>query len=576
MRRSVGAVLLTLVLSFATSAIAAELPDYLPTETIAAIGVEGLGQHEAKAQPFIDEWNRLNLSELLEAAFADQAEEELPDVAMPDFDFDADLLDFLGREAWVVVSASSFNPLPAVTLLARVTTEGMAAVTGILDSFDSEGEVTTMSEGGIEFNVIIPSGDEAMVPAVAYATFEDVVLVSSNPDVARGVLRRYQGANEPSLATNTGFQATVGAVQPGNSYFYLDLAAGTEVAAPFAAGMDFDALVARVSAAATTAGVYGVVTRIGEDGITSETTRVLGDRSGDPLLYDAMAGGAPVSDGVLSFTPPTALGVTATSTDISGWWDWLGDVVASEPSIGITDLSEMIEMSVGLDPDTTLFAWMGEEFGTITLGYGTASAMPTQLENPLGDSVYLIETTDEAAADAGLTQLFSLLAGFSSSFMDPMGEGAAVTPERRDVSGVSVTDWTLTDGFTLSTAVTGGYALVATTPESMDAVLAARAGGAGLSNALAPLVQRVPQGARSFALSNDQAALAFANESLVDQFGMMSGMMGGDIDFDAVEAATSALGEFLEFATERFGSTVGYTQVNGQVVRGQSFSSVTW
>lgn len=574
MRRSALAVLLSLTLSLAASAVAAELPDYLPAEAIAAIGVEGLAQHEAKAQPFIDEWNRLNLSELLQAAFADQAEEELPDVAMPDLE--AGLLDLLGLEAWVVVSASSFNPLPAVTVLARVTPDGMAAATAILDSFDSEGEVTAMSEGGIEFNVLVPSGEEELVPAVAYATFEDVVLVSSNPDVARGVLRRFQGANEPSLATNSGFQATVGTVQPGNSYFYLDLAAGTEVAAPFAAGMGFDALVARVSAAARTAGVYGVVTRIEEDGIASESTRVLGDRSGDPLLYDALAGGTPVSDEVLSFTPPTALGVSATSTNIPGWWDWLGDVVASEPAIGITDLSEMVEMSVGLDPDATLFDWMGDEFATITLGYGSASAMPTQLENPLGDSVYLIETTDEAAADAGLTQLLSLVAGFSSSFMDPTGEGAAVAPEQREVSGVTVTDWTLTEGFTISTAVTGGYALVATTPESIDAVLAARAGGAGLSNALAPLVRRVPQGARSFALSDDQAALAFASESLVDQFGMMSGMMGGDIDFDAVEAATSALGEFMDFATERFGSTVGYSQVDGQVVRGQSFSSVTW
>src|SRR5690606_38578274 len=147
-----------------------------------------------------------------------------------------------------VRSASSVNPLPAVTLLARMTTEGMAADTGILDSFDSEGEVTTMSEGVIEINELIPSGEEAIVPAVANAPFEHGVLVSSNPADTRGVLRRYQGANEPSLATKTGFQATVGAVQPGNSYFYLDLAAGTEVAAPFAAGMDFDALVARVSA----------------------------------------------------------------------------------------------------------------------------------------------------------------------------------------------------------------------------------------------------------------------------------------------------------------------------------------
>ncbi len=576
MRRSIGALLVTLVVALTAGASAADLPSFLPAEAIAAVGVEGLAQHEAKAQPFIDEWNRLNLTELLETAFADEAEEELPDVEMPDLDIDAGFLDLLGREAWVVVSASSFNPLPAVTLLARVTPDGMAAVTGILDSLASEGEVTTMTEGTIEFSVLETSGADEVVPAVAYATFDDAVLVSSNPDVARGVLRRYQGASEPNLATNSGFQATVGTVSPGNMYFYLDLASATDVAAPFAAGMGFDALVDRVSSAARTAGVYGVVNRIEDDGIRSESTRVLGDRSGDPLLYDALAGGAPVSDNVLAFTPPTALGVTATSTDISLWWDWLGDVVASEPSIGIPDLDQMIEASIGLDPETTLFGWMGDEFGTITMGYGSTSAMPTQLENPLGDAVYLIETTDEAAAQAGITQLFTLLAGFGSSFMDPSGQGAAIAPEPRESSGVTVNDWTLTEGFTLSTAATGGYALIATTPEAMDAVLAAKAGGAGLSAALAPLVQRVPQGARAFALSDDQAALAYMSETVVDQFGMMSGMMGGDIDFDAVEAATSALAEFMQFLTERSGSSVGYSQVEGQAIRGQSFTSVEW
>ncbi len=574
MRTTLRAAALTLVATFAAGALAADLPAFLPAEAIAAVGVEGLTDHADKTQPFIDEWNRLNLTELMETAFAEEAEEELPD--MPELDLDAGILDLLGREAWIVVSASSFNPLPAVTLMARVTPDGMAALTGLLDSLSSEGSVTTVTEGNVEITVITLEGDDAALPAVAYATVDDVVVASSNPDVARGVLRRYQGANEPSLATNSGYQATVSTLGPSNSYFYLDLPAASGVAAPFAAGMGFDALVSRLTAAAGTAGVYGVVTRIQDDGIESESTRVLGDRSADPLLFDALASSAPVSDTALSFTPPSALGVSAVSTDIGTWWEWLGDVIASEPQIGIPDLNEMVEMSLGIDPATTLFDWMGDEFATVTLGYGSTSAMPTQLENPLGDSVYLIETDDPAAAESGLTQFFTLVTGFSSSFMDPTGQGTPVAPSQRDASGVTVTDWSIAEGFTLSTAVTGGYALVATTPAAMDAVLAARAGGAGLSTALAPLTQRVPSGVRSFSLSDDQAILAFTSETLVDQFGMMSGMMGGDIDFDAVEAATGALAQFMDFVTERFGSTVGYSVVDGQVVRGQSFSAVDW
>ncbi|HLV13126.1 MAG TPA: hypothetical protein VKY42_11810, partial [Trueperaceae bacterium] len=83
------------------------------------------------------------------------------------------------------------------------------------------------------------------------------------------------------------------------------------------------------------------------------------------------------------------------------------------------------------------------------------------------------------------------------------------------------------------------------------------------------------QGARSFTLSDDRAALGFATETLVEQFGMMSGL-SGDVDFEAVEAASAALAEFLAFATERFGGSVSYSTVDGPVVRSEGFSFVEW
>jgi len=571
MRSHVTKLLLTLALVLGGASLAADLPRFLPSETLFAFGVEGLSAHEAKARPFIDEWERLDLTALLEAAFAEEVGEEAPDVP----DIGAGFLDLLGREAWLTVSASQFNPLPAVTLMARVTPDGMAAVQRLLADLDAEGEVTEMTEGGVTFRVVMLDDEDALAPAIAYATFDDVVLASSNPDVTRGVLRRYQGAQEPSLATNSGYLATVGALRSGNTYTFLDLAAAADVAAPFAAGTGFDALVERVSAAADTAGVWGTTSTITDDGFETVAVRVLGSPSGDPRLYGLLTGGDPVSDRVLAFVPPTALGVTVATADLPGWWAWLEDVVASEPAIGITDLDQVVMDSVGLDTQRTLFGWMGDEFGTITLGFGQASAMPTDLTNPLGESVYLVEATDEAAAAAGLNELFTLATGFASMMMDPMGEGAMVEPAQRQVAGVDVTDWQLADGFTLSIAVADGYALIATTPEAMDAVLGARGGAAGLSAALAPLRGRVPQGARSFTLSDDRAALGFATETLVEQFGMMSGL-SGDVDFEAVEAASAALAEFLAFATERFGGSVSYSTVDGPVVRSEGFSFVEW
>src|SRR5690606_1634210 len=381
MRTTLTKLLLSLAALLAGAAWAAELPRFLPAETLLAIGVEGLERHETKARPFIDEWERLNLTELLEAAFADEDDDD----AVPMPDLGVGLLDLIGREAWLAVSASQFNPLPAVTVLARVTPDGMAAARDLFARAAEEGEATQMTEGSIAFTVVASPDDDLPMP-IAYAAFDDVVLVSSNPDVPRRGPRRSQAA--------------------------------ADVAAPFASGMGFDALVERVAAAAGTAGVVGSVTTVTDEGFQTVGVRVLGSEAQDPQLYRLIVGAAPVSDRALAFVPPTALGVSVASVDLPGWWDWLEDVVASEPAIGITDIDQMVQEAIGLDMQRTLFGWMGDEVATITLGYGEPSFMPTQLVNPLGEVVYLVETTDEAAAAAGLNEFFMFGTSMAGSFMD--------------------------------------------------------------------------------------------------------------------------------------------------------------
>src|SRR5690606_22154397 len=131
MRSLMRTVLLgALALSLATAS-AASLLDLLPADTFAAVGVEGLADHETKAQVFIDEWQRLGLGQLLEDAYADAEIEEAAD-EIPESLRNADLLDLIGGEAWLTVSASSFNPLPAVTLVARLNADGQAAVDELL------------------------------------------------------------------------------------------------------------------------------------------------------------------------------------------------------------------------------------------------------------------------------------------------------------------------------------------------------------------------------------------------------------------------------------------------------------
>src|SRR5690606_12159543 len=377
-------------------------------------------------------------------------------------------------------SASSFNPLPAITLVATMNEAGRAVVQALFDEVPGS-EVTTLSEGNATFMVIEPdveAGDDDfgsnLGMVVAYGMIDDLVVVSSNPDVTRAVLRRYQGASEPSLTDNVGFAGTVGALGEGNVYTFLDLPAVVEVARPFAAGAGFDALVERLGNAFSTAGSYGSVTTVVADGFEGASVRVLGDRANDPQLYDLLAGQGSVSDGPLAFVGPGALGYAVGTLDLGGWWDWLADVAEAEPALGIGDLNMMVQQMVGLDLEATLFSWMGDEAASITTGFAPATDIGAPMQNPLGDSIYLVEVTDEAAARAGIQTLFQPAVSTASAFMDPMGEGSAIAPSTRDVAGVEVTQWDLADGFSLSTAVTDGYALFATTPAALEGALNAR------------------------------------------------------------------------------------------------------
>lgn len=584
MRSTIKTVLLGIVMVSASLASAATLLDLLPPDTFAAMGVEGLADHEQKAQVFIDEWERLGLGQLLQDAYGGdevaEATEEIPAALR-----DADLLDLIGDEVWLTVSASSFNPLPAVTLVARLNAAGQAAIDELLADAAAEEGVTTLTEGAVSFYVAMPEGetdDDSMglpseLGALAWARAGDLLTASSNPDVLRGVLRRYQGATEPNLTGNAGFTGTVGTLPVGNFYVYVDMASVVTVASPFAAGMGFDGIVQRLGAAFNTMGSYGAVSYFVADGIDGRSVRVLGDRSLDPTLYDLMTGTGGVSDDAAAFVPATALGFQVSTTDIPGWWGWLNELAASEPQLGVDDLNSVIAQMAGIDVNELLFSWMGSEVAMITAGAPSSSSIGMAMEDPLGDTLYLVRTTNEAAASTGISTVLQMAAGMASSFMDPMGEGAMVMPQTRDVGGVQVTDWALGEGFTLSTAVTGGFAIIATTPSGMDQALAARQGSQGLPLSLAPLRQRIPQGVNSYSLSDDSASLTATADMLVSQMDMVTGLAGGgDIDFDTAERANQALAEFVGFVAQRLGSSVGFTRFTGSTIVGESHTGVTW
>jgi hypothetical protein len=127
-----------------------------------------------------------------------------PDLTLPAELEGLELMDLLGREAWLGVSVSPFNPLPALTLLARVDGETGARFGALLDRERADGALE-LSEGAVRFVQIEVDGFP-----LAAALDGDLLALSSNPDVLRGVLRLRQGSTEPSFGTAAGAAATLG------------------------------------------------------------------------------------------------------------------------------------------------------------------------------------------------------------------------------------------------------------------------------------------------------------------------------------------------------------------------------
>lgn len=574
----VRALLLTLL---AGVALAADLTNLLPQESVLVVGVEGLAAHEAKIKVFTDEWERLDLGRLLAAAMG---EEEAVDPGFSAVLERVELLDVIGQEAWIGVSIASFNPLPAITMIARVT----PAAANALNEFyaQQEGEVQTLTEGNITFTLrTLPVDPDDMggmdefgaaFSTASHAHFDDIVVVSSNPDVLRGVLRRYQGSNEPGLVSNAGFASTVGQLGAANGYFFLDLPTVIRTVAPFGAGMGFDNVIARLSGAFEVGGMFGSVTTIAADGIEGRNLRVLGNPASDPRAHALLSNAAAVTDGASAFVSPSTVGYSVGTFDLPGWWSWLKGVVESSPELGIDDVDGLLAEMVGVDLNRLLIGWMGNEIAVVSSGSAPTAEIGMAIENPLGDSVYVIAARDAAAAEAGLSELFMMASMMLSSFTSPDGFGAQTSPVSRTVGGVAVTGYSFGGFLSVSTAVVDGYALIATTTGAMDDALLARQQGLGLSASLAGLRPLIPAGVSSFSISDDSAAMRTLSQSVVAELGMIVGFAPGGVDFDAADSAGEALAAFLAFVADRLGGSYSYGYVDGNAVRSFSHTGIDW
>lgn len=556
-------------------------PSLLPADTVFALGLSGIDQHMEKFQPLADEWNRLGLTESLGTLFASTSDEleEIP-AELEEYQ-DVDPLELLGRSAWLGVSLSAGNPIPTVTVLLEPTGAALATVRDSLASLESEPETTSLTEGEFTFLVVNVEEEatEGFVSSVAVSLAGDRFVFSSNPDALRGVLRRLAGSDEPSLAGASGF-ASAAELTDGNLFSFIDMPSvvrtASTFASPFAAEFGVSALLDEAVSALSTVGVIASSTTFTADGMSSNSLQVVGDSSA--TVRNLLLNREAASRDALGFVSEGALGVASGFSNPTGWWDYLNTLLAKYPELGIGSLDELFLAFGGIDIRAGFFNWVGSEMTTVTTGLTTAAAPGVASENLLGQNLYILRTSADADAQAGLDNIVNTMSMLISSFTSLDGSSAAPAElgTTELVEGVSVRTLDVTDGVTLSYAVTDGFVLVATDGTSVAEALQARAAGGSPSETIARMLEQVPAGAVSYSVADTGASLRGLAGQVSAQIETVAGLSGEGVDFEALDAASNGLEEFLNFVADRTGGSWSHTQISDGVIRSQGFSEVDW
>jgi len=584
-RRGVAAVacLLIAVAAIVGGARAQELHRLLPADTAFALGLHDLAGAGPLLDAFIEPWVALGVGEaladvlggldpaaLLGGAPLDAA--GLDGSALPPELIDLDPMALLGQEAWLGVSVSPFNPLPAVTLLARVDGETAARFQALFARERAAGALD-LAEGALRFLQVTTEGFP-----LAAALDGDLLALSSNPDVLRGVLRLRQGGSEPHFGDAPGVVATLGALGAGELRGFLDLAPLARALSPFAAGLGFDGSVERLLSLFATLGPIAGVTRLSTSGTVTTTLRRLDPVGGDAALIRLLGPTGPAPRELLAWVPEDALAAQVTGLDVGAWWSYLGDLVGGLRELGVPDLNRTLGDVLGVDLSRDLFGWTAPGLVIVQTGVGEIAPIGAAADDLLGESVVGLRTKDPAAAEAGLGRLLAELSQRVALFADPFaapGATAQVSVTERDVAGVTVRAYAMLPGLTLTTAVADGVAWIGTSEAGLERVLLAGRTGAPLSQVFAAMVAEVPADATAFSLSDDRATLAATGASLAQQVQLLAGFAGGGVDFDAVERATAALDAYLDAIAPRFGGTVSWSSVDPEGrLRGDERSAI--
>lgn len=307
-----------------------------------------------------------------------------------------------GSSALLSVGFSPFNPMPAVTVLADLN-ESQDALTGeltaaLLDCAAQmdEVEILELEQDGIPFwQVTVDFGD-----SFAFSHQNGILALSSSADQLRYSLRLQAGSDEPSLADSRLHDSWAGSERGDGGFSWLvDYGVVADLVTVFGPALEAEELTADlVTSLRTAGGVTGSLSQ-GAAGLVYES-QLLPDRNGgdQELFRLLLAEGLSLPD-----VPVLPAGATAVSSSVlnaqgvmdyvQGWLDRIGEFAGEN-----LDLRQLLAEE-GLNPDTLLLDWLGNDIHLIQLETSTAN-LASLIRGPA--QFMAIQTTDPAAAMAGV------------------------------------------------------------------------------------------------------------------------------------------------------------------------------
>ena len=408
-----------------------------------------------------------------------------------------DGLDPLMREGLITVGVSAFNPMPVITAIAR---PGDLARTQDLQAAlaDCLGVGPSLEQGGVPLYLF---GDGGELPLIV-GSVADVVFASTNPDVARGIVRRAQGSDEASLADRAVWRARSDMRTRGLG-LTVDLAAVADVVESFVprgGDPELELLFDRGLPLLRTIGGFSAEIALDADGVALESVVAVDPAGGDAALADLLLCPSCTARPML-LAPRSAVGVRSQRLPIRALVDYIDGLLADAGDLvdGPTSVRAAFADATGEDLDEVLLGWIGDDSLTVDL-----APLDTRLETLLfGPPRFTaIPVASEAAANAGLDAIgrvlepyrddlagmFALGAGAGPGLLGALSDGAGldglgelgglsgIAVRHRTVNGIDVRRIQIGLGLDAAVAVVRSHLVIATPASAIDAAIATAAG----------------------------------------------------------------------------------------------------